>query len=88
MKPDGSFTVQLAVSFTPPTIVAASGAAIPLVSLSPSINPTGGTLDGDQILYYAVSAADAWGRKAHSPSRYGQIFHRGPTRRRGVARGA
>jgi len=61
---DGSFTVQLAVSFTPPTTVSATGAAIPLVSLSPNINPTGGTLAGDQILYYAVSAVDGTGAQS------------------------
>src|SRR5262249_34096178 len=58
---DGSFGVRLSVAFTPPTAPAATGVKIPLVSLSPTVNTTGGTLAGGQNLYYAVSAVDADG---------------------------
>ncbi|HTB11506.1 MAG TPA: hypothetical protein VK752_08045, partial [Bryobacteraceae bacterium] len=58
---DGSFTIQLGVAFTPPSLPAASSAAIPLLSLSPTIATTGGTLAGGQALYYAISAVDSTG---------------------------
>lgn len=61
---DGSFGVDLTVSFVPPAIPAASSAAIPLVGLSPQIAPTGGTLAGGGILYYAVTALDAGGAES------------------------
>jgi hypothetical protein len=56
---DGSFTVKLTVAFTPPVGPAASIAQIPLVSLDATIGSTGGTLAGDETLYYALSAVDA-----------------------------
>ncbi len=58
---DGSFTIQLSAAFTPPSLPAASSAAIPLLSLSPTIATTGGTLAGGRSFYYAVSAVDATG---------------------------
>jgi hypothetical protein len=58
---DGSFTIQLSVAFTAPALPQASSAGIPLLSLSPTIATTGGTLAGGQSLYYAVSAVDASG---------------------------
>jgi len=58
---DGSMTVKLAVQFAPPAKPAASGAAIPLLSLSPVIESSGGTLAGGQVFYYAISAADEAG---------------------------
>jgi hypothetical protein len=58
---DGSFQVELSVAFTPPSLPAASSAAIPLVGLSPTIATTGGTLSGGQTFYYAFSAVDASG---------------------------
>jgi len=61
---DGSFGVDLTVSFVPPAIPAATSAAIPLVSLSPQIAPTGGTVAADQILYYAITALDAGGAES------------------------
>ncbi len=60
----GGFTVTLTVAFDPPTLAAASGANIPLVSLSPTVNTTGGTITQDQTLYYALSALD--GNRAES----------------------
>jgi hypothetical protein len=58
---DGSYTIQLSVAFTAPALPAASSAAIPLLSLSPTISTTGGTLAGGRSLYYAVSAVDSTG---------------------------
>jgi hypothetical protein len=61
---DGSATVKLAVGFRAPAKPEASGAAIPLLSLSPAIESSGGTLGGGQILYYAVSAVDSAGSES------------------------
>jgi hypothetical protein len=58
---DGSFTVTLTVAFVPPSPGAASAAGIPLLSLNAELNPTGGTIDGGQTLYYAISALDGSG---------------------------
>jgi len=61
---DGSYTIQLAVAFTAPALPAASSAAIPLLSLSPTIATTGGTIAGGQSLYYAISAVDSTGAES------------------------
>ncbi len=58
---DGSTEVRLSVGFVAPTQPVLTGLGIPLVSLAPAINPTGGTLAGDQTLYYAVSGLEAGG---------------------------
>ncbi len=58
---DGSFAVQLSAAFTPPALPSATGVGIPLLSLSPVINSTGGTLAASQYLYYAISAIDGTG---------------------------
>ena len=57
---DGS-AVLLSVAFVPPALPKATGAAIPLVSLSPTMPSTGGTLAGNQNLYYALTALDSSG---------------------------
>ncbi len=61
---DGSFSIQLRAAFTPPSLPAASSAGVPLLSLSPTIATTGGTLAGGQTLYYAISAIDANGAES------------------------
>ena len=58
---DGGFQVNLSAAFTVPAAQAASWPNIPLVSLSPTIATTGGTLAGGQTLYYAVAATDSDG---------------------------
>src|SRR5579885_1199083 len=58
---DGGLSVTLTVAFDPPAIPAPAGANIPLLSLNPTIQTTGGTIAGGQTLYYAVSATDASG---------------------------
>ena len=58
---DGSFTIQLSAAFTAPSLPGASSAAIPLLSLSPTIATTSGTLAGGRSIYYAISAVDSTG---------------------------
>ena len=61
---DGGFTVTLTAAFDTPTVPAASGANIPLLSLSPVVSTTGGTMPGGQTLYYSVSAVDSGGAES------------------------
>jgi len=58
---DGTMAVGLSVGFVPPAKPQASNARIPLLSLATTIATTGGTLNGDQTLYYAVSGVDSLG---------------------------
>jgi hypothetical protein len=55
---DGGVDEELTVGFVAPSSIATGGPAIPLVSLAAMIG-AGGTLAGNQILYYAVSAIDS-----------------------------
>jgi hypothetical protein len=57
---DGTVEASVIVSFLAPATVVSTGPGIPLVSLSATIG-SGGSLTGDQVLYYAVSAVDAAG---------------------------
>jgi hypothetical protein len=61
---DGSFAVTLTVGFAVPDKPQNSLASIPALDLSPTISPTGGTLDGAQTLYYAVSGVDTNGAES------------------------
>ncbi|MBM3725504.1 MAG: hypothetical protein FJW40_08780 [Acidobacteria bacterium] len=60
---DGSVLVQLAASFVAPAKPVPGKVGVPLLSLSPVIASTGGTLAGNQTLYYAVSGVDAGGNE-------------------------
>jgi hypothetical protein len=60
---DGTSTLMATVSFSPPGQASSSGPGIPLVSLIPDIQMTGGTLAGGQTLYYALSALDVDGNE-------------------------
>jgi hypothetical protein len=60
----GGFAATLTVAFDAPVKPQASGANIPLVSLSPAVSTTGGTIAGGQALYYAVSALDGSGAES------------------------
>ncbi len=60
----GGFSVTLTVAFDPPTEPTPAGVNIPLVSLSPTVNTSGGTVAGDETLYYAVSAVDGSGAES------------------------
>lgn len=58
---DGGATVTLSVGFVAPAKPQASRAGIPLLSLAPRIDSSGGTLAGGQTFYYAISGQDADG---------------------------
>lgn len=58
---DGSSTVKLSVAFIAPDKPSATSVGIPLLSLSPVVSTTGGSLGGNQALYYAISAVDGSG---------------------------
>ena len=62
---DGGVTTVLSVSFGVPRQPSQSSVGIPYVSLSAGVNTTGGTIAGNQILYYAVTALDADNRESH-----------------------
>jgi hypothetical protein len=58
---DGSMSVVLGVEFGTPVVAGSSAAQIPLVGLNPSIATTGGTLNGGQTYYYALTSLDSTG---------------------------
>ena len=64
---DGSILTELEVGFQPPASGASPVAGPPIVSLQPAISSTGGSLEGDQTLYYTVTAVDSDGLEG-SPS--------------------
>jgi hypothetical protein len=53
--------LELTVGFTRPRSLSMTQLGIPIVGLTPTIADTGGSLQGGQSLYYAVSALDAEG---------------------------
>jgi hypothetical protein len=55
---DDTMRIRLAAEFAVPAQPAASKTGIPLIGLLPYIENTGGTLVGDQSIYYAVSGID------------------------------
>jgi hypothetical protein len=57
---DGSIEASVIVSFVAPATIASTGPGVPLVSLSAMIG-SGGSIQGDQTLYYAISAVDSAG---------------------------
>lgn len=61
---DGGIAIELSVGFAPPAVPQASALGIPLVSLSPLIRDTDGTLPGDTTFYYAISAAGEHGEES------------------------
>jgi hypothetical protein len=60
---DGGVDEELTVGFLAPSTTTTGGPSMPLVSLAPTIG-TGGTLAGDQTVYYAVSALDSAGNES------------------------
>ena len=60
---DGGVSEELRAGFVAPSTMATGGPGIPLVSLAATIG-AGGTLAGDQTLYYAVSALDSAGSES------------------------
>jgi hypothetical protein len=61
---DGSETVRLSVGFTVPAKPVANGPALPLLDLTPRIDPACGTLRGGSVWYYAISAMDSEGNES------------------------
>jgi hypothetical protein len=61
---DGSVEVQLSAGFVAPVQATSANNGLPLVGLNPQIQTTGGTLTGNQNLYYAVTAVDASGAES------------------------
>ena len=59
---DGTDVTSVRVSFVPPAAAATAGPGIPLLSLAATVG-SGGTLHGNQTLYYAVSGVDATGHE-------------------------
>ena len=62
---DGTALVEAVVAFSVPAGVSASAPGVPLVSLSPMVAATGGTLGGDISLYYAATAVSATGAEGN-----------------------
>ncbi|HUO27571.1 MAG TPA: phage tail protein [Bryobacteraceae bacterium] len=60
---DGGTSEEVTVGFLVPSTTIAGGPNIPLISLAATING-GGTLGGNQTLYYAVSALDSAGNES------------------------
>jgi hypothetical protein len=60
---DGTVEASVIVGFIAPATVISIGPGVPLVSLSATVG-SGGSLTGDQVLYYAVSAVDAAGNES------------------------
>ena len=58
---DGTQIVEATVSFSTPSANLSSAPAVPLVSLSPTLGSTGGTLAGGQSVYYAASTINSAG---------------------------
>ncbi len=58
---DGAARVTIEAGFVAPARPAADGAGVPVLSLAARIDTAGGTLAGDQTLYYAVTGIDASG---------------------------
>ncbi len=57
---DGTVVTSVALSFIPPVVLSSAGPRLPLLSLTPKVEP-GGKLRGNQTLYYALSGCDSTG---------------------------
>lgn len=57
----GPETGRLSVRFAPPARSSESRAGVPLIGLSPEVETLGGSLAGNQVLYYAASGVDGEG---------------------------
>ncbi len=62
---DGTILTEVEVQFNPPRTGRSLALSVPIVSLQPTIQSTGGTLDGDQTLYYAITANDGNGDESN-----------------------
>jgi hypothetical protein len=64
---DGSATDTISVSFSEPTKPTNQTISLPLLSLAPAVQTSGGSLPGGQTYYYSVTATDSSGAEG-SPS--------------------
>ncbi len=62
---DGAILIEVEVAFVPPVAGQSLAAGVPIVSLQPTIAATGGTIEGNQTVYYAVTAVDADGLESN-----------------------
>jgi len=60
---DGTAEADVLVSFVPPAVAPAAGPGMPLIDLITGVD-SGGTLQGGQTLYYAVSGEDSGGQES------------------------
>ncbi len=60
---DGSAIDSISIGFTVPNKPSATATYLPLVSLSPILATTGGTIEGGSTWYYAVTSVDADGNE-------------------------
>jgi hypothetical protein len=63
---DGAILTEVEVGFTPPEAGRSLAAGIPIVNLQPLVQTTGGSLEGGQTLYYAVTANDGEGLESNA----------------------
>jgi len=56
---DGTLLTEVQVGFRPPESGQSFLAGTPIVDLTPAIQTSGGTIDGDQTLYYSLTGVDA-----------------------------
>lgn len=61
---DGSYEVSLSVAFATPTRPSKNAPPIPLMSLAPQVNLSGGALKGGRSVYYAISAISENGEES------------------------
>jgi Putative phage tail protein len=62
---DGSILTEVEVGFNPPQAGRSLVVGIPIVNFQPSIFATGGSVQGDQTLYYAATANDSDGLESN-----------------------
>ncbi len=63
---DGSMKIALTVSFVVPRHPGRGFSGVPLVSLAAGVDTSGGSLPGNRLYYYAVSAFDAGGEESET----------------------
>jgi hypothetical protein len=62
---DGTILTEVEVLFHPPRAGRSLTLPVPIVGLQPAVLTTGGSLEGDQTLYYAVTANDGNGEESN-----------------------
>jgi hypothetical protein len=62
---DGTILAEVEVRFHPPRTGMSLALSVPIVNLQPVNQTSGGTLEGDQTLYYAITANDSNGDESN-----------------------